>query len=148
MPTRARIASIAAAMNANHIRALGQATVSGSMPFPAIVESLVAEGVEYYHVDYVSLQMSFYSSEGAVTTVPLTLDSIAPVVAEFDANALRAAILDSQENGQKFKDFSHRAAAAGVASYYAFLRGRRVTYLGRQGDHHVEWFPGAAPTEA
>ncbi len=33
--------------------------------------------------------------------------------------------------------------AAGVQSYYAFLRGKRVTYLGRAGDEHVEWFPGA-----
>ena len=38
-------------------------------------------------------------------------------------------------------------AAAGVAGYFAFLRGQRVTYLGRQGDHHVEWFPGAKPAE-
>jgi hypothetical protein len=27
--------------------------------------------------------------------------------------------------------------------YFAFLRGKRVTYFGRQGEEHTEWFPGA-----
>jgi len=31
----------------------------------------------------------------------------------------------------------------GVQGYFAFLRGQRVTYLGRAGDQHTEWFPGA-----
>lgn len=35
--------------------------------------------------------------------------------------------------------------AAGVQGYFAFLRGKRVTYVGRQGDQHIEWFPGAGP---
>ena len=39
------------------------------------------------------------------------------------------------------------AMAAGVQSYFAFLRGQRVTYLGRTGDQHTEWFPGAGPRE-
>jgi hypothetical protein len=33
---------------------------------------------------------------------------------------------------------------AGVQGYFAFLRGKRVTYFGRQGDQHTEWFPGSA----
>ena len=56
--------------------------------------------------------------------------------------ALRQAILDSQQNGQQFREFSQRAMRAGVQGYFAFLKGTRVTYLGRQGDQHTEWFPG------
>jgi uncharacterized protein YbcV (DUF1398 family) len=134
-------------MNANHVRVLGRAALSGSLPFPEIVDKLIAEGVEYYHVDYVALQMSYYSAEGGVVLVPLGFESLPAVAADFDAPALEAAILDSQKNGQKFRDFSRRAAEAGVAGYFAFLRGQRVTYLGRQGDQHVEWFPGAKPAE-
>lgn len=92
--------------------------------------------------------MNFYSSEGAVVLIPLILETLPPISADFDTPALRAAILDSQKNGQKFKEFSQRAAEAGVAGYFAFLRGQRVTYFGRQGAHHVEWFPGAIPAEA
>jgi hypothetical protein len=33
--------------------------------------------------------------------------------------------------------------AAGVQGHFAFLRGQRVTYLGRTGDQHTEGFPGA-----
>ena len=135
-------------MNADHVRTLGLATLSGSLPFPDIVGQLIAGGVEYYHVDYVAMQMTFYSAEGGVVLVPLIFEGLPAVAEAFDASALRAAILDSQTNGQKFRDFSHRAVAAGVAGYFAFLRGRRVTYFGRRGDQHIEWFPDAAPTHA
>jgi len=33
--------------------------------------------------------------------------------------------------------------AGGVQGYIAFLRGKRVTYWGRTGDQHTEWFPGS-----
>ena len=32
--------------------------------------------------------------------------------------------------------------SGGVQGYIAFLRGKRVTYWGRTGDQHTEWFPG------
>jgi hypothetical protein len=41
--------------------------------------------------------------------------------------------------------FTRRAMAGGVQGYIAFLRGRRVMYWGRNGEQHVEWFPGAKP---
>ena len=34
---------------------------------------------------------------------------------------------------------------SGVQGYFAFLRGQRVVYFGRQGDLHTEWFPNAKP---
>jgi hypothetical protein len=37
---------------------------------------------------------------------------------------------------------TRRAMAGGVQGYIAFLRGKRVTYWGRTGDQHTEWFPG------
>ena len=83
---------------------------------------------------------------GHAKTLPVTFERLPLVAADFCAEDLRANIRDSQRNGQKFRDFTHRAMAAGVQGYYAFLRGRRVTYLGRQGDQHTEWFPGAGPT--
>ena len=64
---------------------------------------------------------------------------------DFDVAALRQTILDSQQDGQQFREFSQRAMRAGVQGYFAFLKGARVTYLGRQGDQHTEWFPGAEP---
>lgn len=134
-------------MNANIISQLGQATVSGEIPFPEIVSKLIAEGVDYYHVDYAAMKFHFYSTEGGVTVVPLLLSAHHPIAPTFDKDALRAAIFDSQVKGQKFTNFSRRAVEAGVVGYFAFLTGKRVTYFGRQGDQHIEWFPGAKATE-
>jgi len=67
------------------------------------------------------------------------------IIRSFDAAALRANILDSQRHGQKYREFTRRAMAGGVQGYIAFLRGKRVTYWGRTGDQHTEWFPGSVP---
>jgi len=132
-------------MNATIIQRMALASLSGTLPFPDIVANLIAEGVEYYRVDYVTRQFAFYGPDGEVVMAPLGIENLPPIASALDADALRAAIVDSQRHGQTFPRFSARAMEAGVQAYYAFLRGKRVTYLGRNGDHHVEWFPGAQP---
>lgn len=135
-------------MNANEIAALAKITLSGSLPFPEIVAKLIANGVEYYHVDYAAGSFTFYSASGAAVVAPLAFEAL-PVISEhFDTAALKAAILDSQRHGQKYRAFCERAMQAGVQGYFAYLRGQRVTYLGRQGDQHTEWFPGAQPRDS
>lgn len=135
-------------MNADVIKRMAEATLSGAMPFPEIVGNLMKEGVEYYHVDYLARSFSFYSEHGGVVVAPVTLENLPEVAFDFDIAELRAAILDSQQHGQKYREFCVRALMAGVQSYFAFLRGQRVLYVGRQGDLHVEWFPGAEPENA
>ena len=120
-------------------------TLAGEISFPEVVGNLLRAGVEYYYVDYVSRQKRFYSPDGKVAITAIDYDDLPAVAAAFDVAALRAAILDSQHHGQSYRDFTRRAMAAGVQGYFAFLRGQRVTYLGRQGDQHIEWFPGAGP---
>ena len=121
-------------MKSEVVAEAARATLDGSIPFPEVVGRLIETGVEYYHVDYVALQITYYNYEG-----------LPSVAADFDRDALKAAILDSQQNGQHYRDFSKRAMNAGVQGYIAFLRGKRVTYWARGGDNHTEWFPGAKP---
>ena len=135
-------------MDANKVLEAAQATLTGSMPFPEIVVSLIGNGVECYYVDYASGLFTFYSAEGAVVQAPLSFEDLPAIAEDFDKASLRAALVDSQQHGQKFRDFSKRAVTAGVQGYFAFLRGQRVTYFGRQGDQHIEWFPGAKPSDA
>lgn len=135
-------------MNADVVRKMAEATLKGDMPFPEIVGNLIGEGVEYYHVDYVSRSFSFYSASGGVVVAPLVFEGLPEVASDFNVAELRTAILDSQQNGQKFREFCVRAMKSGVQSYFAFLRGQRVLYVGRQGDQHVEWFPGAKSGDA
>lgn len=132
-------------MNTKIITDTARKTLDGTISFPEVVSHLLAAGVEYYHVDYVTLRKTFYSDAGESVATPIDYKDLPPVAADFDAAALRANILDSQRNGQKYRDFTLRAMKAGTQSYFAFLRGKRVTYLGRQGDQHTEWFPGAEP---
>jgi uncharacterized protein YbcV (DUF1398 family) len=134
-------------MNTEIITQTARKTLAGTISFPEVVSQLLAAGVEYYHVDYVALRKMFYSADEDVVVTPITYEGLPKVASEFSAEKLRANILDSQRNGQKFRDFSRRAMEAGVQGYYAFLSGNRVTYFGRQGDQHTEWFPGAAPSQ-
>lgn len=132
-------------MNTDLIIAAANATLAGGTPFPQIVAQLIEAGVEFYHVDYLALRKTFYSGAGAVATTPIPYENLPAVAADFDVQPLRTNILDSQQNNQPYRDFSIRAMQAGVQGYFAFLRGQRVTYFGRQGDQHTEWFPGAKP---
>ena len=132
-------------MNTEIVAEAARATLAGRIPFPEVVRRLIETGVEYYHVDYVALRKTFYSATGDVVTTPIPYEGLPPVAADFDAAGLRAAILDSQRHGQHYRDFTRRAMEAGVQGYIAFLRGQRVTYWGRGGDQHTEWFPGAGP---
>ena len=132
-------------MKSEVVAQAARATLDGSMAFAEIVGRLIETGVEYYHVDYVALQKTFYSATGEMIKTPITYENLPNVAQDFDVDALKAAILDSQQNGQHYKDFTKRVMSAGVQGYMAFLRGKRVTYWGRGGDSHTEWFPGAKP---
>jgi len=135
-------------MNTEIIAEAARATLDGTLPFPEVVRRLIETGVEYYHVDYVARRKTFYRAAGDTVITPLPYEGLPAVAAEFDGPALRAAILDSQRHGQPYRDFTRRAMEAGVQGYIAFLRGQRVTYWGRGGDQHTEWFPGANPADS
>jgi uncharacterized protein YbcV (DUF1398 family) len=135
-------------MNADVVREMAELTLKGDMPFAEIVGNLVKEGVEYYRVDYISRSFSFHGASGGLVVAPLVFEGLPDVASDFHVAELRAAILDSQQHGQKYRQFCVRAMRAGVQSYFAFLRGQRVLYVGRQGDQHVEWFPGARRGDA
>lgn len=134
-------------MNANIISSTAHASHAGHISFAEAAGKLIAEGVEFYHVNYLTLQTSYYSSEGSVVAVSVPFEGLPAVSENFDSSSLRAAILDSQNNGQSYRNFSERAMKSGVQGYFAFLRGQRVVYIGRQGDQHTEWFPGANPAK-
>ncbi len=134
-------------MNTTLINTAAAATLAGGTPFPQIVAMLVEAGVESYQVDYLTLKKTFYDGSGGAFGTAITYEALPDVAADFDAPALRANILDSQQKNQHYRDFCTRAMQAGVQGYLAFLRGFRVTYYGRQGDQHTEWFPGAKPQD-
>jgi uncharacterized protein YbcV (DUF1398 family) len=135
-------------MDTKLVSQVARAALDGTMAFPDVVRQLLATGVEYYHVDYVAMRKTFYSADGDTIVTPIAYEALPAVARDFDAAKLRVIILDSQRHGQKYRDFTRRAMEAGVQGYFAFLRGQRVTYFGRGGDEHTEWFPGAGPNSS
>jgi uncharacterized protein YbcV (DUF1398 family) len=135
-------------MNTKMISNAANGTLTGAMPFPEVVGNLLTAGVEYYHVDFIGLRKTFYSADGGMALTVIPYEGLPPVAPEFDRVALKANILDSQQNNQQYRELTRRAMAAGVQGYIAFLRGKRVTYWGRGGDQHTEWFPGTTPSHS
>jgi len=129
-------------MNKRVICEAAMKTEDGNMTFPQVVQALLAEGVESYEVDYIAAQKMHYFGDGSTFAVPMILEP-EKVAADFDGEALRAAIRGAQADSIRYPEFTRRAAAAGVAGYRAFLVGRRVIYVGRKGEQHIEEFPAA-----
>ncbi|MGD0914787.1 MAG: DUF1398 family protein [Terracidiphilus sp.] len=115
-------------------------TQLGNMTFPQVVHALLAARVESYQVDYATAQKTHYLTDGSSITIPMILDP-GPIAADFDAEALRAAIRGAQADTVRYPEFVRLATSAGVTSYRAFLAGKRVTYVGRKGEQHIEEFP-------
>lgn len=57
-------------MDSKIVAEAARATLDGSIPFPEFVRRLLETGVEYYHVDYVALQQTYYSASGEVIKIP------------------------------------------------------------------------------
>lgn len=134
-------------MNTESISEIARLAMGGTLSFPQMIGRLMDNGVEYYHVDCATRRKSFYSQSGEVFVAAMAFDRLPAIAYNFEIDLLRAAIIDSQRNGQIYGDFIRRAMRAGVQGYFVFLRGRKVTYWGRSGDQHTEWFPGAGPAE-
>jgi uncharacterized protein YbcV (DUF1398 family) len=134
-------------MNTESVVETSEAALASTISFPEVVRKLLAAGVEYYHVDFVGMRKTFYGADGGVVVTPISYEGLPPVAQDFIAENLHAVIVDSQQHGQKCRDFTWRAMAAGVLGYVVFLREKRFTYWGRAGDQHTEWFPGAGPAK-
>ena len=130
-------------MDSDANKEAAEATLTGSLPFPEIIGRLMTNNVECNRVDFTQLTITFYSGAGSTTVNPLPLKNLPAIAADLDVPLLKLVILDSQKNGQKFRQFCERAIKAGVQTYFVFLQGHRVDYMGRKGDQHIEWFSGA-----
>lgn len=128
-------------MDTKLIQHVSDATLNGTISFPEVVGQLMSTGVEYYYVDYVKAQKTFYSTTGETVETVITYQNLPTVPAAFDVKTLKAIIFDSQQNHQSYEAFTRRAMAAGVVGYFAFLSGKRVVYWGRRGESHTELFP-------
>ncbi len=114
-----------------------------NMPFPQVVQRLVGAGFERYEADLVRLEKTYYMPSGTSHVEPLPFSPAVPVAESFAQDQITAALRAIQRNAIDYAEFLRRIVAAGCVSYGVFLRGKRAIYWGRDGDFHVERFPGA-----
>lgn len=124
----------------NIINETFQSSNDGTIHFGQVVGNLLGAGVESYHVDYRACRATYYLPNGET----LTLDMKAPgenIAQEFSAVAIKAAILGAQRGEVMYPQFKILSQAAGCIGYTVWLTGRHVSYVGRNGECHIEHFP-------
>ncbi len=127
-------------------RSIAQACVDaafgGTLAFPDIVAKLVSAGFESYAVDYRRNAQTFYLPDGdnVVLDMPLAKH---PVAESFDATRMQQLVRWAQSKAAdySFAGFSEESTKAGCAGYLVSFPGRRVLYVGRTAETHVERFP-------
>jgi uncharacterized protein YbcV (DUF1398 family) len=128
-------------MNTNAMHEVMTRTQTGQMTFKEVVSRLLEVGVESYFVDFAAGKEVFYLSDGQTHEEKMVLPET-PVAKDFSSAALQDAIRGAQNDTIRYPEFVKRSTAAGVVGYWAFLAGKRVIYFGRQGESHIELFPG------
>lgn len=118
-------------------------TEAGRKTFPECVSSLLEVGVESYLVNFARMEKSTYGLNGETHMQTMSLPA-SPIAETFATDTLIFALRAAQRDEIRYPEFVKRAKAAGVEAYWAFLTGKRVVYLGRKGEVHVEEFPKAA----
>jgi uncharacterized protein YbcV (DUF1398 family) len=129
-------------MNETVIQGLIGKALAKQIAFPEILASLLQEGVESYHVDFLRNEFRYYATSGdsLVTTAALEHGEVA---AEFSLEKLERINRRVQARKASYPDFVKEGAAAGCAYYIVYLKGRKVRYFGRDGAEHIQHFPGA-----
>lgn len=127
-------------MNKTLIQNIIHRTLEGTISFPEVVSALVSEGITSYHVDLIRNENTYYSAQDHswVENVPL---SHAAAVKEFSTEGVQNAIRKSQAGKSNYKQFVSEILEAGCVYYIAYLRGRKVEYIGRDGTVYIETFP-------
>lgn len=126
----------------NEIRQVWQEVHSpNGLPFPQTVERLLRLGVERYHVDYTAKTITAYVGRDVDVAQVGTLATIegAP---SWSPEKVKESIRKVQSGSISYTEFSKGIIDGGVTNYWAYLAGKRVMYMGRYGDFHVELFPG------
>lgn len=130
-------------MNEAMFRELIDKALAKKITFPQILATLSKDGVESYHVDFLRNEFRYYARDGEslVMSVPLVHAGVTP---EFSAEKLDAINKRVQSGEWSYADFVREGpATAGCAYYIVYLNGKKVRYFGRDGDEHVQLFPGS-----
>jgi uncharacterized protein YbcV (DUF1398 family) len=127
-------------MNTELVHRIAQGSLNNAMTFPEVVQLLGNAGIESYHVDLVRRENRYYMPSGETHVISVAFEH-PPASVEFAAHQVASAVKGIQAGSLTYPAFLHAIMAAGTVYYIVYITGRRVMYLGHQGDVHVEYFP-------
>ena len=103
---------------------------------------MILEGFEGYTIDFRRSSATYYMPDGDSVDLPMHKLDV-PIALAFDAMRIQLAVREAQQlaPGYRYLDFCNKIAASGCAGYIVSFPGRRVLYVGRTAETHVEYFP-------
>lgn len=132
------------------VRDCATRSAAGTISFGEVVGRLMEAGIERYHADYCRRENTFYVPDGSSLVVAMAHGDHAspddvppPIAAAFSSRDVEAAIRRAQRGEIMYPEFVRLTTAAGCVGYFVQISGRCVQYFGRNGEMHVEPFPGA-----
>jgi uncharacterized protein YbcV (DUF1398 family) len=131
-------------MNTNNkhelIRQTFEASQAGTIHFGQVIAALMSVDVESYFVDYRTRQIIYYFPNDEV--ISLSYEEENEVFGQAFVQAdVKAAIVGAQKGEVMYPEFKKLTQKAGCIGYFVWIKGRHVSYLGRNGETHVEHFP-------
>jgi uncharacterized protein YbcV (DUF1398 family) len=109
--------------------------------FPEVVRRLQMAEIELYYADLLSLDKTYYSKNESYRVV-CSIKSKREVATAFNMDGIVDAIRQSQTGKIRYQQFLKEVMDCGVVSYMVFINGRKAIYFGRNGEQHIEKFPG------
>lgn len=127
-------------MNTQLLHELVQRSWQSTITFPEVVQALLKEGFESYHVDLVRGENRYYLPDGHSHVEAMPHPDF-KAATRFSAKDVESAVRAIQAGRIDYQEFVERIMLAGCVYYITYLSGKKVAYLGREGDVHVEHFP-------
>jgi uncharacterized protein YbcV (DUF1398 family) len=124
------------------VDACNEGSETNTLTFPQQLAKLSDAGIEGYYADLRRNRKIYYAPDGESYKANATPLGI-PIPDRLDAAKVAAAVKQSQAGKLTYKDFCKTVMAAGCSCYVVSILGRRVVYMGRTGETHVEYFPGS-----
>lgn len=118
-------------------------SAAGKIHFGEVIGRLIKAGVERYHADYSRGEITYYTSDGGSCVVPMEHERMT-IGISFSAADVASAVREAQRGEIMYPAFTRKVMAAGCVGYFVQITGMCVQYFGRNGEIHVEWFPGAS----
>lgn len=113
----------------------------GLLTFPQVLTRLVSVGVESYFADYRDQSTTYYLSSNEAIRIPMKMPYI-EIPNEFNREGVVVAIRGAQSDQVRYPQFLELTMLAGCIGYMVWITGKQVSYFGRQGEVHIEHFPG------